>query len=244
MIPDALKAHLRMQTDPATGAYLFAAVAIDGPGGADVFLTGRTHPEGAARNRHDLMHHRVRVASISKTVTARILAGLATNGVLDLEVPVFDLLHSHGYPDWLNDPKITSASLLSHTSGIRDANGYIPEDGESLPEFLHRLGQVPGTAPDYFFYSNLGLIIAGAVAEAASGRRFDDLATDVLRPLGIHGGFNWSTVKPEERAMRLPLYQRRGASYPLTADGPGGDWSADLIWRNGIGVDLDTYTLE
>ncbi len=241
MIPAPLKAHLSQITD--TGPYLAAGVACCRPGGeGDAFLTGRLRPGEPARDLSHALPARLRVASVSKTATARAMAALVCEGVISLDDPVHGHLAPFGFPAWLGDPAITIAALLSHTSGLRDRAGYFTDPPDDLPAFLTRNGkQMQGGPSGHFFYANLNYVLAAAVIEAASGQRFDRVLADrVLKPLTLEGGFNWAGVTDRHR---LPLYQRIQDGFAPRADDEDGEWDADLIWRNGTGIDLASYRL-
>ena len=239
MISGPLEEHLRRIT--RSGAYLAAGAAYhrrDGEG--DAFLTGAVRPGDPAADLLGLLPARLRVASISKAATARAVAALVCKGDLGLDDRVHDILGPLGFPGWLGSPPITVAELLSHTSGLRDRAGYFTDPPDDLPSFLKRNGAPMRAGPNgYFFYANLNYVLAGAVIEAVSAHRFDiAMQRLVLSPLSLNGGFNWAGVT---NRTCLPLYQRHGETYALEADGKGGDWDADLIWRQGRGIDLSSY---
>ncbi len=238
---DALQAHLRRLTE--SGAYLAAGVARADADGVTVSLTGVRRPGDRPGDLSGWADARMRVASISKAVTARVLATLVAEGKVSLDDALHDILCPHGYPEWLAARPITLAQLLSHRSGLTDHAGYFTDPPDDLPAFLTRHAEAitadwaPGAR---FFYANLNYVLAGAVIEAVIGDRFDRAARDrVLAPLGIAGGFNWAGVPDRDR--RLPMYQRRGDAYSLEADGDDAKWTADLIWRGGAGLSLQAY---
>ncbi len=238
---DALLTHIRDLT--RSSAYLAAGIARAAPDETRVALFGAVHPGEAPRDLSDRALARMRVASISKAATARALAALVAEGRTDLDDRLHDILAPHGFPDWLAARPITLAQLLSHRSGLTDRAGYFTDPPDDLPGFLAR--NAPAILADWgpgerFFYANLNYVLAGAVIEAVTGDRFDRVVRNrVLAPLGIGGGFNWAGVT--NRDQRLPMYQRRGPAHTLEADGADADWSADLIWRGGLGISLATY---
>ena len=217
-----LRRHAERLVD--AGACLAFGVARIAPGGAeDAFLHGRAAPGGPAGALDP--HLRLRAASITKGALGRLAAVLAAEGVLNLEAP-------HPLPP---GPPVTLGGLLSHADGLRDAAGYLPEDGESPRDLAPRARAAPGG----FFYSNLGALLAAQTVEEAAGERIDRLLAErVLAPAGIGGGLNWSGVA--DRARRLPLWQRRGARLTLEADGDDWPWGADAI-AGGAPVDLRAY---
>ena len=147
----------------------------------------------------------VRVASISKLVTAMAAMRLVDEGKLDLDRDINLYLgysiRNPAYPD----VPITMRLLLTHRSSIRDGIDYImPLDGEiktvlTNPKAWHE-NHAPGT---WFNYANLNSPVIGATLEAASGERFDKLvARTVLTPLKIDGCFNWHTGCSANRRLQ------------------------------------------
>ncbi|MDT0309634.1 serine hydrolase [Streptomyces sp. DSM 44917] len=112
------------------------------------------------------------LASLTKVVTALVVVCLAERGALALDAPVSRYLGA-GLA-----PSVTVRALLTHTSGLP------PEiDLGPYPDNAARLAAIaaqpltPGGTP---VYSDLGLILAGAAAEAASGRTLPALVHDLV----------------------------------------------------------------
>ena len=215
--------------DPARpDAFLAGGVAR---AGGEAFLWGRRTPDDAPRALPETL--RLRCASITKMATARVACALAAEGRIDLDAPA--ALPIGGPP--------SLAQLLSHTSGLTDRAGYIVEPPASPIEHLaDGLDTIRTHSPGaYFRYANLNYVLAGLLIERVTGERLDLLMRrHVLDPARISGGPNWVGVS--DRA-RLPMLQRRGARYEPEIDGTDGDWDADLIWRDGRGVSLETYRI-
>lgn len=156
----------------------------------------------------------VRVASISKLVTAIGVMRLVEEGKLDLDADVSELL---GWPlrhPAFPDRPVTLRLLLSHRSGLTDAAGYyaVPLGGElrALLDDPRAWDDVhaPGT---YFRYTNLNFPLVAMVMETATGERFDRLMDRlVLRPLGIEGCFNWDACSEGTAARAVVLYDAAG----------------------------------
>ena len=167
-------------------------------------------------------HSLFRAASISKIVTAETLRRVGANPRV-LDVSIADLLGiPFHHPDFPQIP-LTLRMLLSHTSGLNDAAGYLIRPGTDLPDWLMSHGAnlfLPHQPGTYFSYSNLGYILIAAAAEVIGQDRFDHLARRlVLDPLGINGGFNWSGVSAAQRANRLATYRCEGNSLIAQIDG-------------------------
>jgi CubicO group peptidase (beta-lactamase class C family) len=186
------------------------AIAIDGL--ADV-TSGRKISAGDP----------VRIASISKLVTAIGVMRLVEDGKLDLDADVSELLGwPLRHPAYPQQP-ITLRLLLSHRSSLTAAAGYyaVPLGGQ-LRDLLDDprawdAGHAPGT---YFRYTNLNFPLVAAVMEKATGERFDRLMDAlVLRPLGIVACFNWDTCNDAAAARAVVLYDADGK--PVRDDNHG-----------------------
>ena len=127
-----------------------------------------------------------RVGSVTKMVTGVILAQLAVEGKIDLQAPI------SRYVTELAGRRVgavTTHQLLTHTAGWIDNAVPYGRMGEGA------LGEVMREVTDTMFftepgrvisYSNPGYSMAGCVAERASGRRYGDLADEmVLRRMGM-----------------------------------------------------------
>lgn len=127
-----------------------------------------------------------RVGSVTKMVTGAILAQLAVDGKVDLQAPI------SRYVTELEGRRVgavTTHQLLTHTAGWIDNAVPYGRMGEGA------LGEVMREVTDTMFftepgrvisYSNPGYSMAGYVAERAAGKRYGDLADDlVLRRMGM-----------------------------------------------------------
>jgi CubicO group peptidase (beta-lactamase class C family) len=156
----------------------------------------------------------VRVASISKLVTAMAAMRLVDEGKLDLDRDINSYLgYSIRNPSFPDVP-VTMRLLLSHRSSIKDGIDYImPLDGEiktvlANPDAWH-MNHAPGT---WFNYANLNSPVIAATLEAASGERFDRMVVrTVLGPLKIDGCFNWhSGCSANRRLQAVTLLRPNG----------------------------------
>lgn len=188
----------------------------------------------------------VRVASISKLVTAIGVMRLVEAGKLDLDADVSTLLgwtlRHPAYPD----RPITLRLLLSHRASLTDAAGYyaVPLDGQ-LRDVLQdpRAWDAAHAPGSHFRYANLDLPLVASVMEQATGERFDRLMQAwVLRPLGIAGCFNWEACDEASAARavvlydaaRVPVRDDNQGRKPACAVVPAADGSCDLArWRAG-----------
>ena len=156
----------------------------------------------------------VRIASISKLVTALGVMRLVDAGTLDLDRDVSAYL---GWPlrhPQFPDRAITLRLLLSHRTGLTDGADYIVPLGETLRQRLADprawdAGHGPGD--DWFHYTNLNFPIVASVMEAATGERFDRLMQRlVLQPLKLSACYNWSGCNTAAAARAVVLYRADG----------------------------------
>ena len=157
----------------------------------------------------------VRIASVSKLVTALGVMRLVDSGKLDLDRDVSDYL---GYP--LRNPafparKITLRLLLSHQSSLLDGDDlYIIPLGITLQQRLADprvwdAVHTPGSG--WFHYTNLNFPVIASVMERASGERFDRLMLRlVLKPLQLSACFNWSGCSALTTSRAVVLYRASG----------------------------------
>jgi len=138
----------------------------------------------------------VRVASISKLVTALGVMRLVDSGKLHLDRDVSDYL---GWPlrhPAFPDRPITLRLLMGHQSGLIDGEGlYLIPLGTTLRDRLAdpRVwdnAHAPGSG--WFHYTNLNFPVVASVIERVTGERFDvAMSRLVLKPLKLDACFNW-----------------------------------------------------
>lgn len=160
---------------------------------------------------HGLIHHehwgdfgpdRVSlVASSSKMLVAGVLLRLQDDGLLDVDRPVAEVV------EWgSGNPDITPAQLVSNSSGLVGLGpnvAYGPYICQFLPtgtlqECAEQIFTTDGDDADVitpdtqFRYGGAQWQIAGAIAEAASGRSWADLIEETyVQPCGVESlGFN------------------------------------------------------
>ena len=174
--------------------------------------------EGEAdRRTHRLVtaNDPVRIASISKLVTALGVMRLVDAGKLNLDRDVSDYLGFRLRNPAFPGKPITLRLLLSHQSSLLDGEDrYIIPLGETLE---HRLAEPalwdPAHAPGsgWFHYTNLNFPVVASVMERVTGERFDRLMQRlVLKPLKLEACFNWSGCAPAMAAHAAVLYRASG----------------------------------
>ncbi len=151
-----------------------AVAAVDGGSGGPAFAVTGGLPEDA----------RFEIGSVTKTMTAALLASLVGDGVLALDDEI---------GRWLDagpNGNITLEQLATHTSGLPRLAPNQPTDGanpyrdftaERAEEGLRAATRAPGAG---HLYSNFGYPLLGLVLERASNRGYQDLLAErLLRPL-------------------------------------------------------------
>jgi D-alanyl-D-alanine carboxypeptidase len=177
-----------------------ALVQIDGKAAAEAAVGVRAMGHREAVSTRDRWH----IGSDSKAFTSTLIARLVEQGKMS-----FDDTLAAAFPAFAKemDPlyrNVTVTQLLSHTAGLPQLT-----DDKDLPEFLaviepfhdvqaqraavarRYLTRPPAGKAGEFSYSNLGYIIAGAIAEARTGKAWETLIREqVFEPLDItNAGF-------------------------------------------------------
>jgi CubicO group peptidase (beta-lactamase class C family) len=213
---------------PMTGTYVPGLQAVDTL--LQNFMIGKPIPGGtiAITHNHELIYERgigysdaahsvpmqesalMRLASVSKPVTASAIQELIKDGKLDLNAKVFNINGNGGilnitpYNGVLGDSRlrdITVNELLQHEGGWnRDTAGDLafkdvqiaskmglpspPGIANTARYILSQpLQFTPGTASNY---SNIGYMFLGMVVEAVTGESYESYVdSNVLTPAGI-----------------------------------------------------------
>lgn len=197
-----------------------------------------------------------RVASISKAVLALAAAKLVEQGTIAYDDPIGYHLEDPPFHPAHPEVEITLRHLLTHTSGIRDGQGYgdfladtysaIPDVpllssvlGEGGPHHTNDMWGSPAPGA-WFQYANLNYGVAATVLEAATGMRFDLLMSDLLfAPYGLDAGFKVQDL--DEIGDLAVLYRQVNGTWTPQADNHGGvmptgpDWSTYVPGTNAVG---------
>ncbi|MBC8076052.1 MAG: beta-lactamase family protein [Chloroflexales bacterium] len=130
------------------------------------------------------------IGSISKTLTATLVMRLVEQGRLDLDTPIVNYLPGFQFSDPALGARITLRHVLSHTTGLpAGGKDFGPRDPDALRRFVwDELPMYAFIAPPgrLHLYNNTVLVIAGHVAEAVTGRFYEELMQElVFDPLGM-----------------------------------------------------------
>ncbi len=135
------------------------------------------------------------IASNTKLFTGVLLLKLAENNIIQLD----DSLHQY-LPTFNNiDSNITIRQLLNHTSGLYDVStvpGY-PDSMLTNPNRIFTAGELMTWAGPSLFpagtgwdYCNTNYLLAGMIAESATGQSYSQLLRDsILTPLQLDSTF-------------------------------------------------------
>ena len=170
-----------------------------------------------------------RVGSISKSVTAWGMMTLVEQGMVDLDAPVQQYLHSWHLPPSAYDPaEITVRRLLSNSAGLPlgdisaeyDPQGPVPSLRQNLAQEAMPL-QEPGAG---FSYSNTGFNLLELLIEEVTGQDFADyMAQQTLRPLGMaHATFAWDAAQHAGMPTGYDAQGNPVAIYVYPAQASGG----------------------
>ncbi|MGN5375168.1 serine hydrolase domain-containing protein [Sphingomonas hankookensis] len=204
---------------PVVAAALLAAAPLQPVAEVRVAFDRRGETAVAATGLADIAAHRpvtaddpVRVASISKLVTAIAVLRLVDAGQLDLDADVSDRLGWRLRHPRHPDVPITLRMLLSHRAGIVDGVDYVlPLDAALAPVLADPKAWDAAHAPGrWFAYANLNFPIVASVIERTTGERFDRaMQRLVFAPLGIEACYNWASCPPDLAARAVVQYRGR-----------------------------------
>ena len=207
------------QTDPAAGV----AVAVVGGRAAE----GTATVGGADPVDETSLFE---IASISKTMTALVLAQLVMAGVVELSTPLGDVLDAGA------NGSITLRDLATHTSGLPRLPANLVERLDALapseqlddpyatytPLDLETALRGAATGGRSTEYSNFGYMVLAHALSAAADRDFADLLQDlVFDPIGM----TTATIAPPREVHGLVPGYRDGCRVPhwtKLVPGPGG----------------------
>ena len=222
-------------------------VAFDRGGEIASFADGISDPRSGRRVSVD---DPVRVASVSKLVTAIGVMKLVDAGKLDLNSDVSRWLgwslRSPAFPD----RRISLSMLLSHTASVREHDDdYVIPLGGSLQAVMADPGNWDpqhGPGDNHFAYVNLNYPIIGSIIEHATAERFDVwMRRNLLDPMKLDACFNWPTCSdaaiaraveldgPEGEPLKDDLHGARPACPVFVNDNASCDLSRLKIGENG-----------
>ena len=228
---------------PSAAVHAEVGIAFDRGGEIASFADGFADPKSRRRVTID---DPVRVASISKMVTAIGVMKLVDRGKLDLDRDVSDYLGWRLRNPAFRDKPITLAMLLAHTSSVREHDDdYVIPLGGSLQAVMadpKNWDSQHGPGDGYFSYVNLNYPIIGSIIEKVNGERFDIWMHDhVLAPMKLDACFNWPTCSDAAVAHAVELDSPAGK--PLKDDLHGQRPDCPVFVKPGQSCDLSQWRL-
>lgn len=214
---------------PATAAL----VQIKGTIEAQAAVGRRTVKQDKAVTIHDRWH----IGSDTKAMTATLIARMVERGQLSFDSTLAQLFPGVAASMNAQVQGITMRQLLTHTSGLAPLTD--PREIAAFDQIIgtrksvraqramvvaYYLRQPPASKVGEFAYSNLGYVIAGAVAESISGESWEDtLRAEVWKPLGISNAGFGAPGKPKKYNQPLGHMQAAGTLLGLDAGDPKSD---------------------
>lgn len=210
------------------------AASAEGIPAAGVMVVDRDGPvaiavAGVRRNGGDepvQLGDQWHLGSLTKAMTATLLAILAEDGALP-----FDATMEQAFPgvasmrdEWR---AVTIPHLLAHHGGaVENMPWALMPPAPSMEQrralaAAAMLALPPSHPPGSAVYSNAGYMLAGAAAEAATGRAWEDLMRErVFAPLGMAGAGFGGTGTPGLVDQPWPHHE---GGRPAASNGPGTD---------------------
>lgn len=128
------------------------------------------------------------IASVSKSISGSVIAGLVGRGVLKWDDPVQKYLPDFTLYDPDSGKKVTIRDMYSHRSGLPGAIGDELEFwGCNRTQIIHRLRYLPvNPIGKVYAYSNFAMTTGAEAAAHAASKPWEDVSQDVLYgPLGM-----------------------------------------------------------
>jgi CubicO group peptidase (beta-lactamase class C family) len=228
---------------PAAPVHAEVGVAFDRNGEIASFADGIADPQSGRRVTID---DPVRVASVSKMITAIGVMQLVEQGKLDLHSDVSRWLGWSLRNPSFPDRPINLSMLLSHTSSVREHDDdYAIPLGASLQTVMadpRNWDAQHGPGNDYFSYVNLNYPIIGSIIEKVTGERFDIwMRRQVLEPMRLDACFNWPTCSDIAVARAVELDTPAGK--PVKDDLHGARPACPVLVKDGEPCDLARWKL-
>jgi D-alanyl-D-alanine carboxypeptidase len=206
---DALQGYLseRRKVELISGVSAFVSLEDGETGISAVAGTTKFYDSGERITRRTLYE----IGSNTKQMTAAVILQLEAKGLLDIDDTVGDWLPQ--YPAW---GKVSIRRLLNMTSGLptyTEAPDFIDLQGtqpnrhytpEQLIAYAYptKTNQLPTNTG--WFYSNTNYILAGMIAEKASGKSLKQLyQTGIFDPLFMKDSFYEPRALPESVLARM-----------------------------------------
>ena len=161
------------------------------------------------------MNTNFNIASNSKQFTAVAILQLVEKGKLSLDEPLFTYFPEYTNPLW---KKVTLRHLLSHTSGIPDARGYLNRtqkiygDENLALEYLTNLTDLRFEPGSVYEYVNPTYVLMGRLIERITNKDFVDYVQEnIFNPADMT---NTAYIFQEKNACHAYEYDREEEDRP------------------------------
>lgn len=179
-IPTKVQEQMHAVKLPAVGVAVVSSKGVE-----YMFVRGALMMDGSVAATEKNMWH---MGSCTKSMTAMVVARLAEQGKIDLDMPldkVFPELKVHD-----KYKIVTTRHLLAHLGGIGQKFDYSLTRGKTVPEQVqvaakYFLENAPQAEIGKYEYANFGIVIAGAVAAKVAGKSIEDLLSEQFASMGI-----------------------------------------------------------
>jgi CubicO group peptidase (beta-lactamase class C family) len=149
-----------------------------------------------------------RLASVSKALSATVVAGIVGRTKLEWSDPVASRLPGFRLSDPYISRNVTLADMFSHRSGLPDHAGDLLEDlGYDRAYVLRKLALEPlGPFRTRWVYTNFGLTAAAVAAARVTGKGWADISDQLLfKPLNMsNSSFRFADF--ERRSNRAAMH--------------------------------------
>jgi CubicO group peptidase (beta-lactamase class C family) len=194
--------------------------------------------------RDDQFH----LGSNTKAMTAVLIGILVDDGLLTWDSTLPSIFPEYAETMRSEYRSVTVRDILSHSAGlVRDASFTLTTQtlkDQRAEVVSWALQQPPAITRGQYLYSNIGYIIAGAIADKLTNRLYEDLLMErVLQPLGITtAGFGpMGTVGLDDQPLQhspqyVPLEPTATMDNPPIYNSAGrlhmsiGDWGRYIQW--------------
>lgn len=239
----AIPALIKARVQDTQGQALVVGI-IDGQG-RRYYSYGQADPRtGRPADEHTVFG----IASVTKLLTAALLADMVIKGEAGLDEPVQQLLPPSVQVPVVGNQPVRLVDLSLHLSGLpREMPGTDYHDVQSLYRAVsdYRTARAPGR----FEYSNVGVSLLGSALAQRAGAPYDQLVTDrILRPLGMNeSGFALTpALRAQATAGWVGTEVQPLASVPEAKMPSGGLYSSasDMLTFLGAAVGLAPTPLD
>lgn len=193
------------------------------------------------------------IASLSKSVSATVVARQIDQGLVRWDTPVAELVPWFTLSDPAVGEQVTIGDLFAHRSGLPDHAGDDLEDlGFDRRTILERLKYLPlEPFRISYAYTNFGLTAAAEAVAAATGKAWEDVAAQSLyHPLGMtstssrYADFQEQANKARGHVATPDGFQPLLERQPDAQSAAGGVSSTVLDLARWMGMLLDEGRLE